>query len=197
MMPYPSRSSSIKMINYSQLLLAKKKKNVQVIALILRGTARDKGKTNSRWFCLFLYTEWPGIAMEKPQKQELCHLASYSLAQLSISPRIKVANRCLDAVIHHAESRSTTFIVELKQEKLGGEIGFAFVDWQISIIRRIEILRDEISADRFPQASITPRDYTKHGRTKGKGEIVGPRFERFFPPFHPIERAAKLFPPWA
>lgn len=52
-MPYPSRFSSIKMINYSQLLLAKKKKNVQVIALILRGTARDKGKTNSRWFCLY------------------------------------------------------------------------------------------------------------------------------------------------
>lgn len=38
----------------------------------------------------------------------------------------------------------------IKSEKLGGEIGFAFVDWEISIIRRIEILRDEISADRFP-----------------------------------------------
>lgn len=99
--------------------------------------------------------------MEKPQKQELCHLASLlplflplflPLAQLSISPRIKVTNRCLDAaaVIHHVESRSTTFIAELKSEKLGGEIGFAFVDWEISIIRRIEILRDEISADRFP-----------------------------------------------
>lgn len=49
------------------------------------------------------------------------------------------------------DSRSTTFIVELKSGKLGGEIGFAFVDCEISIVRRIEILRDEISAGRFPK----------------------------------------------
>lgn len=53
-MPYPSRSSSIKMINYSQLLPPREKEEKRTkIALILRGTARDKGKTNSRWFCLY------------------------------------------------------------------------------------------------------------------------------------------------
>lgn len=119
--------------------------------------------------------------MEKPQKQELCHLSlSLSFPRPIIDLPENKSDKSMSRrrrVIHHIGS--TTFIVELKQEKLGGEIGF--VDWEISIIRRIEILRDEISADRFPSKPLLrPRDYTKHGRTKRKGKIVGPRFERFF-----------------